>query len=360
MGLVPDKGAVQDLAAASADPAFGDRVHAGRPDVAKHGPDPGIGEDGVERGREVRSAVADHEPGSVCLLVRVHEEVACLLGGPFAGWVQGDAQDADAPGRVLEHGEDVGLGAVDQVGREEVARQDRVGLRTQELRPGRPGPPWRQIDPGGLQDLPRRRRGYLHSHAGQLAVNPAVPPAGVLAGQPDDQGPDVPAGGRAAARAAHGPGGPASADDVAVPVHDRVRGDQQPQPLTTGSRYHADQGHKQSPVRPGQLRAARPVRGRRSRRAAPGPARTHRPRRWSRRRAAFRAGPARWPPGRGRGRGGPRWPRPGPAAPGWPAGPARRRRAAWVTKSWSREPMCTRPSVSRRPANHFCPKLSGR
>jgi len=69
----------------------------------------------------------------VCLLVKVREEVAGLLGGPFAGWVQGDAQDADALGRVLDQGEDVGLGAVDQVGREEVACQDRVGLRTQEL-----------------------------------------------------------------------------------------------------------------------------------------------------------------------------------------------------------------------------------
>ena len=40
MGLVPDKGAVQELAPASADPAFGYRVHARRPDVAQHGPDP--------------------------------------------------------------------------------------------------------------------------------------------------------------------------------------------------------------------------------------------------------------------------------------------------------------------------------
>jgi hypothetical protein len=33
--------------------AFGDRVHAGRPHVAQHGPDPGGGEDRVERGGEV-------------------------------------------------------------------------------------------------------------------------------------------------------------------------------------------------------------------------------------------------------------------------------------------------------------------
>src|ERR1039457_4915997 len=34
MVLVPDQGAVQELASASTDPAFGDRVHAGRPHVA--------------------------------------------------------------------------------------------------------------------------------------------------------------------------------------------------------------------------------------------------------------------------------------------------------------------------------------
>jgi hypothetical protein len=53
MGLVPDEGAVEELAAASADPAFGDRVHAGRLDVAEHGPDTGVGENGLECGGEV-------------------------------------------------------------------------------------------------------------------------------------------------------------------------------------------------------------------------------------------------------------------------------------------------------------------
>jgi hypothetical protein len=55
MALVPDEGAVQEFAAASPDPAFGDRVHPGRPHVAEHGPDPGAGEHRVDRGREVRA-----------------------------------------------------------------------------------------------------------------------------------------------------------------------------------------------------------------------------------------------------------------------------------------------------------------
>jgi hypothetical protein len=62
MGLVPGEGAVQELASASADPAFSDRVHAGRPHVAEHSPDAGAGEDGAGSGGEVRAALADLTP----------------------------------------------------------------------------------------------------------------------------------------------------------------------------------------------------------------------------------------------------------------------------------------------------------
>jgi len=110
MVLIPDEGAVKKLAAASADPAFDDRVHSGRADVAEHGPDPGIGEDRIERSRVVRAAVADHELDPVCLLAEVHDQVPGLLGGPVSGGMQGDSEDADAPGGVLDHGQDVGLG----------------------------------------------------------------------------------------------------------------------------------------------------------------------------------------------------------------------------------------------------------
>ena len=119
MGLVPDEGVIEELAAASPGPAFGDRVHPGRPHVGEHGPDPGAGEDGVERGGEVWAGVADHELELMRLAAEVHDQVACLLGGPFPGRVQADAGDADAPGRVLYYGQDVGLGPAGQAGREE-------------------------------------------------------------------------------------------------------------------------------------------------------------------------------------------------------------------------------------------------
>src|SRR5712691_4540568 len=88
MGLVPDEGSVEALAAASADPAFSNSVHPSRPNVAQHGPDPGTGEDRGERGGAVRASVGDHEPGPVRLLAQVHHQIAGLLGGPVPGWVQ--------------------------------------------------------------------------------------------------------------------------------------------------------------------------------------------------------------------------------------------------------------------------------
>jgi len=119
VSLVPDECAVQELAPASANPAFGDRVHPGRPDVAQHGPDPGIGEDRVECGGVVRATVADHELDTVRLLAKVHDQVPGLLDCPLPGRMRGDPENADTPAGVLDHGQDIGLGAVQQVGREE-------------------------------------------------------------------------------------------------------------------------------------------------------------------------------------------------------------------------------------------------
>jgi hypothetical protein len=166
MVLIPGEGAVEKLAPAPPDPAFGYRVHARRPDVAEHGPDPRIREDRVERSRIVRSAIADHELDPVRLLAEIHDQVPGLLRGPRPGRVQGDPEDADAPGGVLDHGQDVSLRAVQQVRGEEIARQDRLGLGAQELRPGRVCSSRRGVEPGILQDFPHGRRRYLRSQAG--------------------------------------------------------------------------------------------------------------------------------------------------------------------------------------------------
>ena len=67
--------------------------------------------------------------------------------------MSGDAEDVDAAGGVLDDEEDVEPVQGDRVEVEQVAGEDAVGLRSQELRPGRSGPAWRRGDPGGVKDL---------------------------------------------------------------------------------------------------------------------------------------------------------------------------------------------------------------
>ena len=104
------------------------------------------GDHGVEGGGELAVAVADQEPEAPVGVVEVHEQVAGLLGQPGSGRVGGDAQDVYPAGGVLDDEERVEPVQGDRVDVEQVAGQDRLGLRAEELRPGRPGPPRRGVD----------------------------------------------------------------------------------------------------------------------------------------------------------------------------------------------------------------------
>jgi hypothetical protein len=90
--------------------------------------------------------------------------------------VLGDAEDPDAAGAVLDDGQDIDLGAVEQVGGEEVQRQDPLRLGPQEFSPARSVPARRRVDPGALEDLPDRRRRYRDAQPGKLAVNATISP----------------------------------------------------------------------------------------------------------------------------------------------------------------------------------------
>jgi hypothetical protein len=58
------------------------------------------------------------------------------------------------PGGVLDDEERVEPVQGDCVEVEHVAGQDRLGLRVEELRPGRPGSPRRWVDARRVEDLP--------------------------------------------------------------------------------------------------------------------------------------------------------------------------------------------------------------
>jgi hypothetical protein len=106
MGLVPDEGAVEKSAAASpiqrSAIAFLRGVRTLQSTVRI--PVPARMASNAAVKFEPRSR--DHELEPMCLVAEVHDQVACLLGGPFPGRVQGDAEDSDAPGRVLYYGAD--------------------------------------------------------------------------------------------------------------------------------------------------------------------------------------------------------------------------------------------------------------
>jgi len=75
----------------------------------------------------------------------------------------GGSEDPDAAGAVLDDGKDVDLRAVEQVGGEEVQRQDPLRLGPKELRPARAIPARSPVDPGAVEDLPDR--GWRHRDA---------------------------------------------------------------------------------------------------------------------------------------------------------------------------------------------------
>jgi hypothetical protein len=137
--LVDDQDAVEEFATDGADEAFGDRVGPRCPHRSLDDPDVDGGEDRVEGGGELGVAVADQEPEASTGVVEVHAEVAGLLGQPGAGGVGGDAEDVYAAGGVLEDEEDIQPVQGDGVEVKQVAGQDRVCLRAQELGPRGPG-----------------------------------------------------------------------------------------------------------------------------------------------------------------------------------------------------------------------------
>jgi hypothetical protein len=135
---VPHKSPVQKSGSDGSVPALLDRVHAWGLDGRGDDLDVGGPGHGIERRDELWPAIPHEELEPICVVFEVHQGVAGHLDGPLSGGVAGGAEDPDPPGGMLDHREDVGGGAVEQVDGEEAGGEDRFGLRAQELRPGWP------------------------------------------------------------------------------------------------------------------------------------------------------------------------------------------------------------------------------
>ena len=158
---------------AAANPPLHDRIHSGRLDGGAD--DPGARSAGrPHRTRWVKLGVpvTNHELYPRLGVRQVREHVPGLLHDPRLDRMLRGAQDPDAPGGVLDQGKNVDLGAVEEVGGEEVQRQDPLRLRSQEL-----GPPWTvaarcRVDPGVLEDDAAAEPALHGHHAREKARRP--------------------------------------------------------------------------------------------------------------------------------------------------------------------------------------------
>ena len=76
--------------------------------------------------------------------------MACDLGRPGSGRVGGDAEDVRRAAGMLDDEERIHPVQGDRVEVKQVAGEDRLGLRLEELRPGRSGAPRCRADSGGV------------------------------------------------------------------------------------------------------------------------------------------------------------------------------------------------------------------
>jgi hypothetical protein len=90
---------------------------------------------------------------------------------------------------VLDYHENVEAAQEDGVNTREVDREDGLGLRGEELPPGRAGASRSGIEAGGLEDRPDGGGGDRMAEADELAVDAALAPAGILLGHPQHERP---------------------------------------------------------------------------------------------------------------------------------------------------------------------------
>jgi hypothetical protein len=149
-------------------------------------------------------------------------------GEPGSGRMGGDAEDVHPRAGVLDEEQRVEPVQGDRVEVETDTGEDRRGLRLEELRPGRSGPAWCEVDAGGVQDSPDGGGADLVAESGR--VRPSSPsmrryPRVGFSFARHDHGADT--GGDGGAACPDRPCGPATADELPMPAQDRGRGDQE-------------------------------------------------------------------------------------------------------------------------------------
>ena len=224
MPLAEDQHPVGDLRPGGEHEPFRVSVRARTSGRDLHGLDTSAGQDCAKRFGELPGPVADQEPEARGAITQIHQQVTGLLYGPGPVRVGGDPGDVHVAAADLHDEQAVqaleGHRAVDM---EEVGGEHRRCLRLQELPPRGAGAPIRRRgDLQCLEDAPDGGCADPVAELEQLALDPLVPPAVVLGGEPLDQRGDLGADRRPSFRLRVGP--PAG-DQAAVPAQDGAGGD---------------------------------------------------------------------------------------------------------------------------------------
>jgi hypothetical protein len=148
-------------------------------------------EDRVERDAELRVTVANEVPDGARTRVEAHHEVPGLLGNPGGVGVNRRWAEGDPPAAKLDEHEDVDGTQPGRLDSEEVARDDALRLRPQELAPGRAAASRGRPRSRRSEQGPDRRRTHSQAELAQLALDPHAAPARVLPGKPEDQRTDL-------------------------------------------------------------------------------------------------------------------------------------------------------------------------
>jgi hypothetical protein len=227
--LSEDQQMVEQLSTHGPHPALGDRVRLRRPIGQPDDLDALTSEDVVERAGELGVTVAEQEPGARLAVLQLPGQVASLLGHPLAGRVEGAAGEVDAAAGELDEEEDVEPGQPDGVDGEEVGGQDLVGMLADELVPGALAAAWSREQAVAAEDLADGEVRAAMAEAEEFALDAAVAPARVFAGEAEDELVEF---GRSRALPTRAPavGGPLATDEVTVPPEQGLGAGQEGEP----------------------------------------------------------------------------------------------------------------------------------
>src|ERR1035437_1838580 len=132
-------------------------------------------QDRVERAAELRVPVADEEPDRAAATIEHHGKVPRLLRHPRRVRVCGRGAHVDPPAAELDEHEDVQRPEPGGLDGEEVAGDDAIRLRPEELGPRWARAPRCRTEPGGPEQGADRRRSNPDPELAELALDPHAP-----------------------------------------------------------------------------------------------------------------------------------------------------------------------------------------